>query len=166
MERTILSLGDERVLKTRSEDSRPCSELLQLENRLLVPLSSYRPQEDWTPEDSFIEGEQPSVDGGEQGNSLQALGKKRPLFIYREPSTYKPSSEDHFSFTERTMVKWWQHQDSFQGAEEKKEGSPADGLRGLYFKDFYLVEEVKSHRYMWVYKDPKTGGWFVQGVYA
>ncbi len=128
--------------------------LVELENKLRVPLLSYAPRQDWVPEDSqvFAVGKQAqdAAPSPEAEASLDALAATRPLFLYGKPQAFDPKREAYeLRFLERTMSKWWH-----QGGAGKTEPS----------RDYYRATDAQQRSY-WVFRDT-AGKWFLHGVFA
>lgn len=135
--------------------------LLELENRLPVPLQEYRLRHDPLPEDSYESStkEFPHEMDEAVFPTLMAQAQKRPLFIYREPALFEykggasKSVEAGRQFTERTMDKWW-----------RTNGSLTD--RPLQ-RDYYRMID-RDERAFWVFRN-NTGSsesFYVHGVFA
>lgn len=119
--------------------------LLQLENKLKVPLESFALRSDWLPEDSYARGAPVSSD--DVGRPLQMLAAERPLYLYRRPIPFDPKGRScAWRFVERTMGKWW----SDQGRHLQR--------------DYYRLTDGE-HKDHWVFKDTQ-GQAYMHGVYA
>jgi hypothetical protein len=133
------------------------STLLQLENRLSIPLSAFQICQDWVPEHSF----QPVKTGENEDafdqslewsqHSLEHVAKERPLIICDRPiSFFNHQDSKCWRFTERSALKWW---------TEVKE----DNLEGFQ-RDYYQVY-ARGHRSLWVFRD-QSQATFLQGYYG
>lgn len=131
--------------------------LLQLENRLKIPLQAYALRSDWLPEDSFCtldqirEAPMPS----ESIPSLCEIARRRPLFIYEKPQNFaQEDSAVRWDFCERTAAKWWHltNKSSDQIAQT------------IMQRDYYRLTDRQQRSY-WVYRDTQSQC-YVHGVYA
>jgi hypothetical protein len=127
-------------------------DLMNLENRLPIELINYDLRQDWLPEDSYCHadasGERQDSMIGQATASLQAISRRRPLFLYRNPIFYDNHGHSvTWMFLERIMTKWW---------EKKPNSSPQ--------RDYYKLIG-KDQRAMWVFKDFR-GNWYTHGVFA
>jgi len=121
--------------------------LRQLENRLPVALNAYEVTSNWVPEDGYRVCAGEEVQPGFQ-NSLKAIGRKRPLFVYPRPrACAQPANQSRaWSFCERIMDKWWR-----------------SGNASVMQRDYYMMQD-QDHRAVWVFKDG-AGKWYVHGMY-
>lgn len=134
--------------------------LQELENRLPVPLNAYEVTSNWIPEDGYclrIPGHSgdPTTELKQSEDvshpSLQALGLRRPLFVYPKPRAC-PQPVNHsrgWSFCERIMDKWWR--------------SGSASIQGSMQRDYYMMRD-EDERSVWVFKDG-SGKWYVHGMY-
>lgn len=142
---TVLDAGEDR--------------LQQLENQLPVPLSTYEVTSNWIPEEAYrtCEGEETTSVLRE---SLHAVGKKRPLFVYPRPrACAQPANQSRaWTFCERIMDRWWRSSRVGRGDE----GSLPGGMSCVQ-RDYYMMQD-QNQRSVWVFKDG-TGRWYVHGMY-
>ncbi len=128
--------------------------LMDLENRLAVPLVRYEIQESWIPEDAYqlkkcSSQREENGEGPNLLSSLKASGLVRPLYKYRTPrhlESQGPRSSSGWIFLERTMTPWWK--------------SPGPNL----YRDYYR-RVLSDQRSQWVYKTPQ-GKWYEHGLFA
>ena len=134
--------------------------LLSLENKLKIPLLGYGTRADWTPEDAYAAvatgkreprlDEMAAIMREAHRQSLGALAARRPLYLYKRPSTYDNKGRSSaWEFLERTMAKWWA-----RGSASERELQ----------RDYYRLVDGDG-RTLWVFKDT-VGRWFVHGVFA
>lgn len=128
------------------ESSASWNELLNLENQLDRPLEAYQVVEDWLPEDAFTSLYTPAAFERERLPALEHLGRERPLFLLQQPQPWNPHGQNVWSFKERTMDKWWRHQNRTT-------------------RDYYQVVSRDQKQVLWVFRDDK-GQCFVHGIYA
>lgn len=130
-------------------------ELLQLENKLPLPLMAFNLREDWLPEDSFAETVKAELSPRDfQGlyrPSLMAMAHHRPLYLYAKPQPLDGKGRSSlWEFTERTMNKWWQ--------------TPGEAAPSNIQRDYYRLTEADG-RALWVFKNARAE-WYIQGIYA
>lgn len=131
--------------------------LLQIENRLRIPLQAYALRSDWLPEDSFCQLGQikDAPMPAESIPSLCEIARKRPLFIYENPQNF--AQEDgavRWEFCERTAAKWW-----------SVAKNPSDQIApSTAQRDYYRLTDRQQRSY-WVYRDTQSQC-YLHGVYA
>jgi hypothetical protein len=131
------------------ESSDDRQSLRELENMIKTPLEAFALREDWLAEDSysrFFEHDKRPVPV--ESENYLPLGRKRPLFLYRQVEVLMPSSiscSRFGPFQERTMDKWW-----------KSEGQ---NISREYYQLFH------NETLLWVYRD-QGGTWHTHGVYG
>jgi hypothetical protein len=128
------------------------SALMDLENRLPIPLLGYDICNDWVPEDSYATSQDQDVRLDDINNkmapSFYALARRRPLFLYPKPIFLDShGASAAWRFLERIMTKWWNATDK-QSAQ----------------RDYYQLTGA-DRRLMWVFKD-LCGNWYIHGIFA
>lgn len=131
------------------ESSDDLHNLHQLENMIKKPLEAFRLEKDWLAEDSFAqESDALKKTTASLVEDYLPLCRKRPLFLYREPSRIPELSlgKARFGdFQERTMDKWWKNQ------------------RPNLSRDYYQM--FHNETLLWVFRD-QGGTWHTHGVYG
>ncbi len=131
------------------ESSDDLQSLRQLENMIKKPLEAFALKDDWLAEDSYIrlsEHDKKSIPIDSE--DYLPLGRKRPLFLYKQTEALpiQSLSRSRFgAFQERTMDKWWK--------------SPQPNLSRDYYQLFH------DETLLWVYRD-QGGTWHTHGVYG
>jgi hypothetical protein len=129
--------------------------LVELENRLGVPLHAYHLKTDWQPEDAYVLLRSTAHDTASQDYlhaSLIAAAQHRPLFIFSKPVPYNQKGQSSgWQFLERTMAKWW---------EPRPIGDPVPSIQ----RDYYRMIDP-DQRNFWVYKN-SLGQWYMHGIFA
>ena len=144
--------------------------LVELENRLAVPLLTYEQSSQWQPEDSYCEmaslptgtthfsSKPPSSKKSSSKKSeetkqtglpltLMALARQRPLFFHKKPIALEPGAwQGKPRFLERVMGKWWD--------PSKERQAP---------RDYYLARGERQ-RLLWIYRDG-FGKWYEHGLF-
>ena len=139
-----------QVLDIFNERDDDITALTELENQLPIRLFSYDLIHDWVPENSFISTQKPTTIGdqikkGQAHDSIKALGKSRPLFLYTKPESLNHKGKSGlWKFSERTMNKWWLNHIGTQ-------------------RDYYRYMSEKQQ--LWVFQD-KNGKWYIHGIFG
>ena len=139
-----------QILDIFNERDDDVTALTELENQLPIKLFSYDLIHDWVPENSFISTQRPTTidsqgDSNQADNSIKALGKSRPLFLYTEPKSLDHKGKSGlWKFSERTMNKWWLTQIGTQ-------------------RDYYRYMSEKQQ--LWVFQD-NSGKWYIHGIFG
>lgn len=130
------------------------AQLLQLENRLAVPLQGFDVRNDWSPAEAFAVCERDQLRLDNEQNlhygSLWAAGKSRPLFLLAQaqPLKRRAHAGAMWEFRERTMAKWWR-----------------PGCTGRApVQDYYRYVDDQQ-RAWWVCRTGEDA-WYVHGVFA
>jgi len=121
--------------------------LFDLQNKLSVPIESYRSQTDFYPEHSF----QAMPIGGVAETShdeyqWSASSSLRPLFYYQAVDEIEEPAFAQRFFLERCSSQWWLHDD------------PQDQTR-----DYFVLKDGRG-KASWVYRS-YDGRWYRQGEY-
>ena len=122
--------------------------LFDLQNKLSIPIESYRSQANFYPEQSF----QKTPIGGVAESSYDEYqwsvsSSQRPLFYYQAADEIEvPAARQRF-FLERCSSQWWLHDD------------PQSQI-----KDYFVLRDSRG-RASWVYRN-YDGRWFRQGEYS
>ena len=122
-------------------------DLRDLQNKLPVPLESYRSQANFYPEQSFAAMPIGGVaESAYDDYQWSACSTYRPLFYYQQQTEIEaPKTRQRF-FLERCASQWWLHE------------APEQAI-----KDYFLLKDRRG-RASWVYRD-YNGRWFKQGEY-
>jgi hypothetical protein len=121
--------------------------LFDLQNKLSIPIESYRSRANFYPEQSF----QSTPIGGVAETSYDeyqwsASSDLRPLFYYQAADEIEAPPPGQRFFLERCSNQWWLH------------GDPQNQI-----KDYFVLKDRRG-RASWVYRD-FDGRWFRQGEY-
>jgi hypothetical protein len=131
--------------------------LLEIENRLPVPLNAYSFRHDPLPEDSYATTtkEDPYEIDSKVFPTLAAQAQSRPLFLYRNPTALDSKSQraKTSTFTERTLDKWWR----------TNGGSASRPIQ----RDYYHLT-THDQKAFWVYRanSKKQESFYIHGVFA
>jgi len=122
-------------------------DLLNLQNKLPVPIESFCAVKSFYPEQSFREM---SLDEAEvkEPDLIQWLTQSmdRPLFYYQLAQAIEKPDRKQFIFLERSANHWWQYNDCT-----------------AISRDYYQLTGDRN-KTSWVYRDG-DGNWFKQGEY-
>ena len=162
------------------------NELIQLENKLHIPLNSYKSIDHWIPEHAFAN--QGELEQKQHQKAMEAVGAIRPLFIYENPQSFEhKDTSAMWVFLERTMDCWWltqgqdvggaclksskdkasrSEQQQFTKVNEQR--SDEDNAEFGLFKqalrrDYYSY--VKGDKRYWVYRDADKK-WYIHGIFS
>ncbi len=138
-------------------------ELIDLENRIGVPLESYALRSDWQPENSYQRtshlADQELSDETELYQSVTAAARLRPLFYYAQPQACQRDGQSSaWQFLERTMSKWW----NLSPPNGTKTMSSTNKIAAQ--RDYYRMLNHKNQA-LWVFKD-SHGNWYTHGIFA
>ena len=123
--------------------------ILDLQNKIPLPIESYIIVPDFIPDLSFRSHEVGSNDS-EYNFSLNQwieASFNRPFFYYRNPLPINSPLELKLKFLERTSNDWW----------------VSENLRDVT-KDYYLLED-REGKFIWVFRD-NSGAWYKHGIYS
>ncbi len=121
--------------------------LHDLQNKLSIPIESYRSQANFYPEESFaaipIGGVAENIFDDYQWSACSTY---RPLFYYQQQSEIEAPAARQRLFLERCASQWWLH------------AAPEQQTR-----DYFLLKD-RQGRASWVYRD-YDGRWYRHGEY-
>lgn len=121
--------------------------LCDLQNKLSIPIESYRIQANFYPEQSFAAIPIGGVaECAYDDYQWAACSTYRPLFYYQQQSEIEAPTSGQRLFLERCASQWWLHESPEQQG-----------------KDYFLLKDRRG-RSSWVYRDC-DGKWFKQGEY-
>ncbi len=123
-------------------------DILDLQNKLPLPIESYVIVPDFFPDLSFRSGEAGNT--GEYDFSLNQwieASSNRPFFYYKNPLPITCPLELKRRFLERTSNDWWE----------------SENLMDMT-KDYFLLED-RDGKFVWVFRD-NSGAWYKHGIYS
>ena len=122
-------------------------DLGELQNKLPVPIETYRCEASFYPERSF-EAVSPGMVAEPSFDHYQwsSSSSYRPLFYYQSPIEIEAPTNSPGIFLERCASRWWLYEDP-----ERQN------------RDYYVLKDTRG-RASWVYRDG-DGRWFKQGEY-
>ncbi len=137
-------------------------ELIDLENRIGVPLESYELRSDWQPENSYQRiSHLPDREARDEiglHSSITAAARLRPLFFYAQPQACQRDGQSSaWQFLERTMSKWWD--------ASPISGSTMNSINKIAVQRDYYRMLNHRHQALWVFKD-SHGNWYTHGIFA
>lgn len=129
--------------------------LLELENKLSIPLKKFELGSSWQPEHAFVERDNAAASSRMSAtedldqamqHSLLVTARHRPLYLTVTPQSWEPSREgaSRWKFSERLMTRWW---------------------HGEARRDYYQVTNHERRR-LWVYQDREKHKWYCHGYFS
>ncbi len=159
----MTSLFDDHMSERDEESHATSMPLLQLENKLSIPLISFALCSDLIPENSFMDCaqiknitpvKQDNITRNAHSLASSALSIHWPLFIYQQPQPIdRKLIPNKVHFKERTMQKWW------DSSLSKSASTSGKSLQ----RDYYRIKDTEK-RCLWIYRD-SLGQYFVHGIY-
>lgn len=149
-EKIIVSSFFYSLFSDRGKKEQAALKILELENKLPVPLEKYSLSADFYPLEAYCVSEERALTSEELKLwSLAAI--KRPLFIYEKPKLIDSESfkSNKIAFLERTSLQWW------------KEGLSSSAANC----DYYSYIDFQSKRAYWVARN-KENHWYAYGIYS
>lgn len=126
-------------------------DILELENKLPVPLQHFGIRRDFLPSEDFALKTPASVQEIMADISVWVqAAKDRPLFLFQHEEVID-GAQFHHQFLERNSLKWWRNQPG-QGAQS-------------YGRDYFQSCVEESDQMFWTYFDGNTKRWVKHGVY-
>ena len=143
-EKIIIPPRIRELFKGFDDHQHPSNKLLNIENKLHVPLESYKLFASFDPMQAFVSKDS-EQDGFDQDRFWSIASSERPLFFYEQAQALLPSKHS-FKFLERTSTSWWQ-----------QAGKPED-------RDYYLAVDHAKQTAYWAFK--AHGQWYKHGIFS
>lgn len=124
-------------------------DILDLQNKIPLPIESYVVVPDFSPDLSFRSDEL-GDNTSEYDFSLNQwieASSNRPFFYYKNPLPITCPLELKRRFLERTSNDWWE----------------SENLKDIT-KDYFLLEDREGN-FIWVFRD-NSGAWYKHGIYS